>query len=104
MENQDNVERDYRLKRKKMEAQQDDVMHKRNKGISVLEEVQARSQYYLKDYVLDESVLAEGAQQIEQMKSEVIEDTTAELQRLDMEIAELDKQYWKKVIALREKE
>ncbi len=101
------IESEYRLKRKYYEAEEDNLFHQRDKGIAVLEEVQERSRYYLKDYVSDSDILTQGLNQIEYMKDEVLEFAKIDLQNLIIKIEELDEEYHnevKKTLAKEKKE
>ena len=82
MEKLENVEKEYRLKRRIYEEQEIELIRQRNKGLATLEEVQDRSRYYLKDFVPDSNMLTRGLHQIEQMKEEVLEIARDDRQKL----------------------
>ena len=104
MEKLENVEKEYRLKRRIYEEQENDLIRQRNKGIATLEEVQDRSRYYLKDFVPDSGMLTRGLHQIEQMKEEVLEIVRVDRQKLAREIEKLEENYSSQVKKLIEKE
>jgi hypothetical protein len=93
LEKLENVEEEYRLKRRVYEEQENDLIRQRNKGIETLEEVQDRSHYYLKDFVPDGDILTRGLQQIEQMKQEILEMARADRQNLARKLEKLDEDY-----------
>ena len=103
MEKLENVEKEYRLKRRNYEEQENDLIRQRNKGIATLEEVQDRSRYYLKDFVTDSDMLTRGLHQIEQMKEEVLEIARVDRQNLVRKIEKLDENYYSQVKKLIEK-
>mgnify|MGYP001792277321 CR=1 FL=1 len=104
MEKLENVEKDYRLKSRIYEEQENDLIHQRNKGLETLEEVQDRSRYYLKDFVSDSDMLTRGFQQIEQMKREILEMARADRQNLARKLEELDENYNRQMKKLMERE
>ena len=104
MEKLENIEQEYRLKRRIYEEQENDLIRQRNKGIATLEEVQDRSRYYLKDFVPDSDMLTRGLNQIEQMKEEVLENSRVDRQVLARKIEKLDENYSSQVKRLIEKE
>ena len=104
MEELENVEKEYRLKSRIYEEQENDLIRQRNKGIATLEEVQDRSRYYLKDFVPDSDMLTRGLHQIEQMKEEVLEIARVDRQKLARKIEKLDESYYSQVKKLIEKE
>lgn len=104
MEKSENVEKEYRLKRRNYEEQEEDLICQRNKGIATLEEVQDRSRYYLKDFVPESDMLTHGLHQIEQMKEEVLEKARVDRQKLARKLEELDENYYSQMKKLFEKE
>jgi len=48
LNNQESLETEYRLKKKEYEKEGEELIIQRDKAISVVEEVQERSHYYLK--------------------------------------------------------
>jgi hypothetical protein len=104
MEKLENVEKEYRLKRRIYEEQENDLIHQRNKCIATLEEFQDRSRYYLKDFVPESDMLTRGLHQIEQMKEEVLEIVRVDRQKLVRKIDKLDENYYSQVKKLIEKE
>ena len=104
MEKLENVEKEYRLKSRTYEEQENDLIRQRNKGIATLEEVQDRSRYYLKDFVSDSAMLTRGLHQIEQMKEEVLEIARVDRQKLARKIEKLDENYYSQLKKLIEKE
>ena len=104
MEKLENVEKEYRLKRRIYEEQENDLIRQSNKGIETLEEVQDRSRYYLKDFVPDSDMLTRGFQQIERMKNEILELARADRQGLARKLEKLDENYNSQMKKLIEKE
>ena len=104
MEKLENVEKEYRFKRRIYEEQENDLIRQRNKGIATLEEVQDRSRYYLKDFVPESDMLTRGLHQIEQMKEEVLEIASVDRQKLARKIEKLDESYYSQMKKLIEKE
>lgn len=94
MKELENIEKEYRLKSRIYEEQENDLIRQRKKGIATLEEVQVRSRYYLKDFVPDSELLTRGLHQIEQMKEEVLEIERVERQKIVRKIEDLDEYYY----------
>ncbi|QUW23003.1 hypothetical protein JSQ81_05380 [Sporosarcina sp. Marseille-Q4063] len=104
MEKTEDVEKEYHLKRRSYEEQENDLIRQRNKGIETLEEVQDRSRHYLKDFVSDSDILTRGFRQIEQMKREILEMARADRQNLARKLEKLDEDFYSEMKKLSEKE
>ncbi len=87
----------YRLKRKEYEEQMEELYQQRDKAISIIEEVQERSYYYLKDYAPHIGNYKQGYQQTEHLKEDVQESTKVELKKLSRKMEDLEENYYRKL-------
>lgn len=94
------LERDYRYKRKNYEEKRVEWIKQRDKALSVIEEVEERSHYYLKDFVPDKSLLMKGYRQSEHIKENIIELTNENIKKLNNQLEDLDSEYYCKLRAL----
>ncbi|WP_191126371.1 hypothetical protein [Cerasibacillus terrae] len=53
MDKQEKIEEEYRLKRWNYEEHEDELINQRDRAVSIIEEVQDRSNYYLKNVIPD---------------------------------------------------
>lgn len=93
MDKQTTIEMEYRSKRKSYEEQEEELRRQKNKGIAILEEVQDRSNYYLRDYVPDQDILTQGLRKLDYMKEKVLENGKLEQKKLAIKMDELDRDY-----------
>ncbi|HLR80634.1 MAG TPA: hypothetical protein VK119_08670 [Bacillota bacterium] len=104
MEKQETLEKEYRTKRRVYEEQEEDLFIQRDKAISIIDEVQDRSHYYLKDIVPEHDILMRGFRQTEKLREDLIDSTKEELKRLSRKIERLDENYYRKLRKLNESE
>lgn len=96
MDKLEELEVEYRLKRKMYEEQEEDLFNQRNQAVAVIDEVQERSNYYLKKSITDNDLLTQGFRETEQMKEEILELTKTKQREISREIEELDGDYYRK--------
>jgi len=98
------LEDEYRLKRKGYEEKEDELINQRDKAVSIIEKVQNRSHYYLKNDISDKDILMKGHRQAERMKENVFEfeSTNESLEKLARNIEKLDEVYYRKLRELNE--
>lgn len=96
MDKLEELEVEYRLKRKMYEEQEEDLFNQRNQAVAVIDEVQERSNYYLKKSITDNDLLTQGFRETEQMKEEILELTKTKQREISREIEELDGAYYRK--------
>lgn len=89
------LETEYRSKKRAYEEQEEELSQQRNKAIAIIEEVEDRSHYYLKDAVPDNTMLMQGYRQTEQMKEDVLELTKEKQKELSRKIEKLDENYYR---------
>lgn len=102
MDKQEALENEYRSQRKVYEEQEDELLKQRDKAVSVIDEVQARSHYYLKDIVPDTDMLLPGVRKIERMKEEIVESTRMSLKELSRKREKVDENYYSELQKLTE--
>lgn len=86
----------YRSKRKAYEEQEDELQNEKSKAVSIIEEIQDRSHYYLKSAVPDNQTLKQGYLKTEQMKDEVVDLIQEELREISRKMEDLDEDYYSK--------
>lgn len=94
MNNQEALEMEYRLKRKEYEEHEEGLYDQRDRAISVIEEVQERSHYYLKKLEQDNETYKRGYQQTEHLKDEIFDLTKEDLQKLSKKMEDLEEDYY----------
>src|SRR5699024_3128254 len=98
------LEKEYRSKRRVYEEQEEELLKQRDKATSIIDEVQDRSHYYLKDLVPEHDILMRGFRQTEKMREDLIDSTKEELKKLSRKIERLDENYYSKLRKLNENE
>ncbi|MBL1226566.1 hypothetical protein [Enterococcus sp. BWR-S5] len=104
MEKQELLESDFRLKKRNYEEKEEEILFERDKGIQDLEEIADRAQYYLKDYVAEQEVIAQALRNLEDMKEEVYEAAQHDRKKIEREVEELEDNYYRDLRKLSEQE
>lgn len=94
MDSQETLEIEYRLKRKEYEEKEEDLYRQRDKAISVIEEVQERSHYYLNKISQDNEIHKQGFKQTEHLKDDIFDLTSENLKELSRKIEDLEEEYY----------
>jgi len=91
------LEKQYRLKKRLYEEREKELYRQRNKGMTIIEEVQDRSHYYLTDFGIDHHLLRQGLLKLDDMKAEVSEAMKLDLQKLTRKVEKLDADYYRQL-------
>lgn len=93
LNNQETMEIEYRSERKKYEEREEELYRQKQKAINVIEEVQERSHFYLKQASQDNDVFKQAFHETEHLKDEVHILIKDELNELSREMEDLDNNY-----------
>lgn len=104
MDQFEKMKREYDLKRKNYEEQEEVLRLHKKQCIASIEDVQDRSYFYLKDFLPDRDILDMGLQEVEYIKEEFLEDARKQFKELKRKTEDLEEDYYNQLRKLREKE
>lgn len=97
MEKEEQVRVTFQLKKNELEKEEESLLLQRDKGIQLLEELEERAHYYLKDYVPDTEYLSQGMNEVNRLKETVYEATNQDRKQLEKQMEELEEDYYQEL-------